>query len=254
MFHAASEPRWGQQLRPPAECEWHGLEAGDAEFDAGLLPQHEPKPSELPWLEQAKHCILLLRLQRPYYLYCLLCSTLAAAAFLSTLMDFFGDRTDRRWLDILEGGTWQSACWSVVALSLVGEVISVFVVSKGMTCHELMEDWWFMFDATIVGLTLFTWMLMLVRRATPMREEAEEVELWLLMLRFILQPCRVLVAAKMARKVQVMQNTHTDVNFDVLADEALGAQQKSMGDFYARSPAPRSTYEASLPVAHVTWA
>jgi len=205
-----------------------------------LEPEAAPH-IDVPWLEQAKHYLLLLRLQRPYYIYCLFCSLLAAAAFLSTLMDFFSEqRPGRRWVDILEGGTWQSACWFAVALSLLGEVGSIFVVRKGFSCRDITEDWWFCFDAAILGLTLFTWLLMQVRRATPMREEAEEVELWLLALRFILQPCRVVVAAKTARKVQVMQHHQTDINFDVLADEAF-------------RPA-RVHFEALTPTGNAMWA
>jgi hypothetical protein len=41
---------------------------------------------------------------------------IAATAFLSTLIDLcFG--SERGWHDILEGGTWQSACWSAVSLA-----------------------------------------------------------------------------------------------------------------------------------------
>ena len=55
----------------------------------------------VPWTEQLRHKILLLRLQRPYFIYCLLCSLLAAAAFLSTLVDLW--KSGRFW-KIPEGG------------------------------------------------------------------------------------------------------------------------------------------------------
>eukprot|EP00438_Fugacium_kawagutii_P017833 Skav201722 [mRNA] locus=scaffold311:524623:529676:- [translate_table: standard] len=125
-------------LGPPA----YPLEPSDLELGS---------PSQVPWSEKIKHQILLFKLQRrPYFIYCLLCSLVAATAFLSTLLDLCF-ASEKGWHDILEGGTWQSSCWSAV------------------------------------------------------REEAEEADLWLIFLRFALQPCRVFASAANARKVQQMQ-------------------------------------------------
>ena len=57
------------------------------------------------WTEQLRHKILLLRLQRPYFIYCLLCSLLAAAAFLSTLVDVWKSGADLRERNNLPEGT-----------------------------------------------------------------------------------------------------------------------------------------------------
>ncbi|CAE8690274.1 unnamed protein product, partial [Polarella glacialis] len=66
--------QWEQRLPlDPAD-----LEQGPADKDSAAA---------VHWTEQARHTILLLRLQRPYFVYCLLMSLLAAAAFLSTLVD-----------------------------------------------------------------------------------------------------------------------------------------------------------------------
>lgn len=203
-----------------AECEWHGQDVVASNLE------HAVPSRGLSWLEQARHHVLLMRLQRPYFVYCAVCSLLSAAAFLSTLADLVRqDDAGRRFQDILEGGTWQSACWSVVALALCAEVGTTLVV-RGCNLNIFAEDWWFALDAVVVLLTLLSWLLMCVRQASPMREEAEEADLWLLVLRFTLQPCRVFAAAKMAHKVQMMQQSYMDVNFDDLV-EAQGVEQQS---------------------------
>lgn len=176
------------------------------------------------WRETVRHAILLLRLQRPYLLYCLCCAALACAAFLSTMFDLITSHhqgvlgNGRDWIDVLEGGTWQSTCWTLVGLALVAEVLCSAVTRRGGgVCTG---DWWCAFDALLVALTLLGWMLTHFRRVTPMREEAEQMDLWLLLMRFILQPCRVFAAASMARKVQQMQQSYTDVSFDALGPAA----------------------------------
>ncbi|CAK9033090.1 unnamed protein product [Durusdinium trenchii] len=168
---------------------------------------------QLHWTERIKHQILLLRLQRPYFIYCLMCSFIAATAFLSTLIDLcFG--SEKGWHDILEGGTWQSACWSAVSLALFAEVLSNLFINWPVKSFS--QDWWLIFDVTLLVLTVFAWALSHWRRATIMREEAEEADLWLIFLRFALQPCRVFASAANARKVQQMQKGCVDIKFDGL--------------------------------------
>lgn len=203
----------------------------------------------LPFLEQVKHTVLLLQLQRPYFLYCVVCSILAAAAFASTIFDLVGEpQPGRRWHDVLEGGTWQSACWSAVGLALCIEVACTAAVRWAGGFRALLEDPWLAFDTSVVCLTVLAWLVINIRRASPMREEAEEVDLWLLMLRFALQPCRVIVAAKMAHKAQKMQKSHMDVDFDVLA----GFGQHGGMEF--RTTSSESPFEATADSEHVFWA
>lgn len=172
-----------------------------------------------PWAEQARYSVLTLRLQPAYFAYCIVCCFLAAAAFLSTVFDLLHshrrgmiDRDPSRgWRDTLEGGTWQSACWTIVGLSLILELGFSVVVRRGLGC---LRDWWAMFDFAVIALTGMSWLLTCVRQSSPMREEAEEIDVWLLFLRFALQPCRVAVAASTALKVQRMQRNHLDISFD----------------------------------------
>mmetsp|Transcript_15427 Transcript_15427/g.42394 ORF Transcript_15427/g.42394 Transcript_15427/m.42394 type:complete len:233 (+) Transcript_15427:118-816(+) len=187
--------------------------AVDPEIGADEAPREAVR-----WVDMARHTLLLLRLQRPYFAYCLVCSLLATAAFVSTLFDLLSSHHQgflekgRHWQDVLEGGTWQSFCWTAVGLALCVEAVTLIVARRGGGC---MRDWWCAFDAMVLTLTLMTWALTVVRSASPMREEAEEADLWLLALRFALQPCRVLATASLARKVQQMQKSNVDITFDV---------------------------------------
>lgn len=169
-------------------------------------------------IEQLRHAVLLMRLQKPYLAYCFLCSVLACTGFFSTMINLMnahrqGVLKGRGWIDVLEGGTWQSTCWTVVGMSLVAEVASNSVLRRGGRC---IGDWWCAFDAALVILTLVGWVLTHLPH-TLMRSQAEEVELWLLLMRFVLQPCRVCATAVMARKVQQMQQNYMDVSFDTLS-------------------------------------
>eukprot|EP00930_Biecheleria_cincta_P063215 TRINITY_DN4871_c0_g1_i1.p1 TRINITY_DN4871_c0_g1~~TRINITY_DN4871_c0_g1_i1.p1 ORF type:complete len:238 (-),score=40.53 TRINITY_DN4871_c0_g1_i1:46-759(-) len=203
--------KWAERLSFPLE---------PADLEQG------PSDTSLRWIEKARHTVLLLRLQRPYFVYCLMCSLLAAAAFLSTIFDLFFSqrhvgRPGRGWIDILEGGTWQSACWSVVGMALCAEVLS------GLVVKAFKWDWWCIFDAVLLGLTFLAWALTHLRRASLIREEAEEADLWLLFLRFVLQPCRVFATATMARKVKQMQHGCVDISFDGLpSNNRAGASQE----------------------------
>mmetsp|Transcript_5223 Transcript_5223/g.10833 ORF Transcript_5223/g.10833 Transcript_5223/m.10833 type:complete len:251 (+) Transcript_5223:113-865(+) len=170
------------------------------------------------WTEQVRHLFLLLRLKRAYLVYTLCCTTLATAAFVSTLASLLDPlkNGDRAWEDVLEGSTWQNFCWSVVALSLIVELTFGIFAQKR---NENRWDFWVVFDALVLVLTALAWVLPYLRRASQMREEAEEMDLWLLALRFALQPFRVFAAVKMARKVHNMQESHEDINFDALSLE-----------------------------------
>lgn len=168
------------------------------------------------WIDQVRHILLLLQLQRPYLLCCLACAFLATVASAATLVDLvdFHRRgvlfDDRQWVDVLEGRTWQSMCWFVVSVMLCAEVsFSIFI--RGSPCNS-----WCMLDMIVLTLTVVAWALTRLLHASPMREEAEEADLWLLAMRFMLQPCRILSSARTAWKLQQMQQSDLDINFDML--------------------------------------
>eukprot|EP00419_Tripos_fusus_P038495 CAMPEP_0172787754 /NCGR_PEP_ID=MMETSP1074-20121228/206610_1 /TAXON_ID=2916 /ORGANISM="Ceratium fusus, Strain PA161109" /LENGTH=197 /DNA_ID=CAMNT_0013624775 /DNA_START=391 /DNA_END=984 /DNA_ORIENTATION=+ len=176
--------------------------------------------SDVHWAERARHTLLLLRLQRPYLAYCIICSLLATIAFVSTAFDLhhrgISLQTPRHWQDVLEGGTWQSACWTVVGLALCAELFSEIIIrwrpEAACFAHASAGvEPWCVFDATVVALTVLAWGIMRVRKSSLVREEAEEADLWLLAIRFALQPCRVLATARMARQAQQMQKSNLEV-------------------------------------------
>eukprot|EP00448_Togula_jolla_P014350 CAMPEP_0170588434 /NCGR_PEP_ID=MMETSP0224-20130122/10827_1 /TAXON_ID=285029 /ORGANISM="Togula jolla, Strain CCCM 725" /LENGTH=268 /DNA_ID=CAMNT_0010912149 /DNA_START=197 /DNA_END=1000 /DNA_ORIENTATION=+ len=67
----------------------------------------------------------------------------------------------------------------------------------------------------VVSLTLVHWSLLLAQRT--LAAEVHQVDIPLLALRFVLQPCRLLAAASMVRRVRSMQRSTVDIAFDVLS-------------------------------------
>eukprot|EP00421_Protoceratium_reticulatum_P053710 CAMPEP_0168497030 /NCGR_PEP_ID=MMETSP0228-20121227/72561_1 /TAXON_ID=133427 /ORGANISM="Protoceratium reticulatum, Strain CCCM 535 (=CCMP 1889)" /LENGTH=139 /DNA_ID=CAMNT_0008513905 /DNA_START=186 /DNA_END=602 /DNA_ORIENTATION=+ len=75
------------------------------------------------------------------------------------------------------------------------------------------RDCWCVFDCTVVALTVMDWSLHFLRQAL-LAEEVLKTPLFAL--RFVLQPCRVLAAVSMVRRVHQMQQGVVDVAFDIL--------------------------------------
>jgi len=219
--HEEDVPEVEWQHRPSAA--WASMDlvdiSADLESGAGEAPREV-----LRWMDLVRHTMLLIRLQRSYFTYCLICAVLATAAFVSTLFDLLSSHREglltqgKHWEDVLETGTWQSFCWTAVGLALCVEALSLVIARRGGGC---LRDWWCAFDAVVLTLTFGAWALSAMRSASPMREEAEEADLWLLALRFALQPCRVLATASLARKVQQMQKSNVDITFDTLSESSI---------------------------------
>merc|ERR1719277_1037176 len=118
---------WGCDVANDLDVAWHRQGA-----DAGNQKPEVVRRFGMSWLEKARHHVLLMRLQRPYFVYCAVCFLLSFAAFFSTLVDLSTQSAaGKSWHDILQGRTWQSACWSFVALALCAEVVSGAVVRRG---------------------------------------------------------------------------------------------------------------------------
>mmetsp|Transcript_16957 Transcript_16957/g.53286 ORF Transcript_16957/g.53286 Transcript_16957/m.53286 type:complete len:214 (+) Transcript_16957:85-726(+) len=207
-------------LGPDFKVLHHWQMAGSRPMPDDLELGQAPKGG-VHWTEQVRRMLLLLQLQRPYFVVCFGCAVLAFAASLSTAVHLAdshrrGLLQGRRWVDDLEGGTWQSACWAVVSFALFAEVTSSAISVKGNTSVTVSDRRWRNFDAAVMVLTLVAWVLTRFLHASPVREEAEVADLWLLVLRFILQPCRVLAVTRLACRVQQMQESDVDIDFGAL--------------------------------------
>lgn len=165
--------------------------------------------------EFLRHCVLLMRLQRPYLVYCLLCAGCATLAFLSTLFGMItsdGKSAPGRGHSILDGGVWQTYCWIVVGWALTVEVFTSIIV-RGV--QNVFRSFWSMLDVTILLLTAISWMLAHPRGFTaPTAREVDEIEgadLALLALRFALQLGRVFTTWHCFGKVTQMQSSFIDI-------------------------------------------
>lgn len=210
--------------------------------------------------DKARHTVLLIKLQRWYLTYCFVCSLLACAAFGSTLLSVVrlhleGKVHPRHGLPLLEeatmGGGWEALCWILVGFAMIAEMVSQVLV-RGFSCF--VRDWWCIFDTLVLALTVGAWTLTLMRRLSVAQEEAvEESDLPLLALRFLLQPCRVVVTASMACQVQDMQQSDMDIDFTDVAGESDLVESGCAGGFEEEGkaqgafPTELSTCEVSKP-------
>eukprot|EP00927_Polykrikos_kofoidii_P016778 TRINITY_DN17612_c0_g1_i1.p1 TRINITY_DN17612_c0_g1~~TRINITY_DN17612_c0_g1_i1.p1 ORF type:complete len:254 (+),score=54.96 TRINITY_DN17612_c0_g1_i1:66-827(+) len=171
--------------------------------------------------ERLRHSVLLARLQKQYLVYCVVCSVLAAMAFGSTLLHLVGrehpvaasTRHGIVWEEALEPGQWQKICWKLVSASLCVEVMSAVAI-RGWSCFK---DPWCLLDMVILSLTAIAWSITMAQRFSKLQaEEVEGADLPLLILRFTLQPCRLIAVASKTCQVQTMQDNTKDIDFDSL--------------------------------------
>ncbi|CAK0857079.1 unnamed protein product [Prorocentrum cordatum] len=153
------------------------------------------------WTELLRHCILLLRLQRPY-----------PGAGRAATSGAMGQLCSSCSPSVLDGGVWQTYCWIFVGWALAVEVFTSVIV-QGV--HNMFRSFWSMLDATILLLTATSWMLAHPRGFTaPTAREVDEIEgadLALLALRFALQLGRVFAAWHCLGKVTQMQSSFIDI-------------------------------------------
>jgi len=162
--------------------------------------------------DQARHALLALRLQKSYLIYCASCCMLAVLALLSEIYGLLARHLSG------ESFVERGMCWEHVAAFLTGLALCVEVAAgawlAGPTAFfgETVNR----FDAGVAGLVVLSWFLHFSRwsRLRLLGDEAEELDLPLLMLRFSLQPLRVCATFSVARQVRLMQSANTDIVFD----------------------------------------
>jgi len=109
--------------------------------------------------------------------------------------------------------TWETILEVVVSVAVCGETFISFWLAGW---KAVLRDCWYALDAIIVMLTLFHWGLFLGSRLFTAVSVMENINELVFSLRFILQPCRVLAAVSMVRRVHEMQTSVQDIQFDNL--------------------------------------
>lgn len=159
---------------------------------------------KVPAADRARHLLLLLRLQRVYFAYCFACVLISSVLFLSTFgRAIAGSEKDD---DRHKWPVWQSVLEFAIGLVVCSETFSTFWLAGR---SEFLRDPWCIFDAVVVVLTLLHWSLTGV---LSMLLELDSIDLPLLTLRFFLQPCRVVAAVSMMRRVMSMQQSTVDIS------------------------------------------
>lgn len=205
--------------------------AGEANLSGSYLQTQPPseKPADraswvesavtgtvLPCTERARFALLSLRLRKVYFGYCVLCFVLSALACGSSF---------RRAANLGRGGTSLSSHRWEVWESTLEVMIGIMVCTETLSSMWLMgrkaffRDWWCVYDAVVVVLTLVTWFLLGVRQVLLEADVLKQVDLPLLALRFLMQPCRLLSAISVLRRVKQMQQSTVDIIFDGLETE-----------------------------------
>merc|ERR1719464_1129655 len=87
--------------------------------------------------------------------------------------------------------------------------------------REFLRNFWGVFDAIVLVLTLLTWCLLALRHTALLGDWVLHLDLPLLSLRFVLQFGRVFQAASMTKRVHEMQKHTVDIAFDVLEDMSV---------------------------------
>lgn len=182
---------------------------------SGGVPRRQCSDHRLLCEDRARHAILSIRLRRGYYLYCFVCFLLASALCFSTIGHLLRLKHEGRTILAYQRHAWELALEMVIASAVGTETLSTLWLAGR---HAFLRDCWCIFDTSVVLLTLADWCLHLVRWAL-LAGEMLEMDLPMLALRFVLQPCRVLAAVSMVRRVKQMQDGAIDIAFDLLKTE-----------------------------------
>jgi len=207
------------ELRPPAALYGRQVSEGSEEPDklsrvasADSLGESTLNDPRLLCEDRARHVLFSLRLRKDYLLYCFICFLLTAVACTSTVGQVLRLQRDGQALSAYQRRAWEVCLEAVIGVAVVAETVSALWLSGR---RAFVRDCWCIFDAGVAALTLLDWVLQLARWAL-LAEGLLAADLPLLALRFVLQPCRMLTAVSMLRRVRKMQDGVVDVVFDVL--------------------------------------
>jgi len=154
--------------------------------------------SRISSAERARHAILHWRLQRRYLGYCTLCSLVTVLLLVSNLVEAVKDR----WrLPHWKHHLWEEVLEVVIGLCLILETsLTLYVLGPRLFFHSP----WCLFDFLVSLLTTVS--IAYGVQALTMRDWPEGASLPLLLVRFALQPTRVLAVCAgiwRARRLQL---------------------------------------------------
>jgi len=162
--------------------------------------------SRISRTERARHAILAWRLERPYLLYCLACFGVTAFLLSWNLAKGvqnhwnFPQWKHHRWEELLEVG---------IGVLMVAETL---LTMRVLGLRAFFSSGWCIFDFIVALLTIVSVCYGLEHLGT--RGEICEANVPLLMLRFVLQPARVLAAVAVTYRAHRMQNRVDELRVD----------------------------------------
>eukprot|EP00746_Dinoflagellata_sp_MGD_P064143 gnl/MRDRNA2_/MRDRNA2_268210_c0_seq1.p1 gnl/MRDRNA2_/MRDRNA2_268210_c0~~gnl/MRDRNA2_/MRDRNA2_268210_c0_seq1.p1 ORF type:complete len:199 (-),score=27.48 gnl/MRDRNA2_/MRDRNA2_268210_c0_seq1:92-688(-) len=163
--------------------------------------------------ERARHAVLSFRLTKRYFVYCGLCALLALTTFVLLVCSYVELRRAGVTVSERRLKVWGEVLEVVVGLAMCIETaITWWLVGT----RSFFRDFWLLLDFTVAFLTGISWVLALTKNALH-GKSFEEMDMVILGIRFVVQPCRIVTAASMARRAIRMQRSDLeirDVNFD----------------------------------------
>lgn len=166
----------------------------------------------VPCTDCCVHTLHSLRLRRAYFVYCFVCFLLSAVLCTSMLARIVKLKIAGYSLASHQFRTWETVLEGIVGLAVCGETCLTCWLSGRWA---FLRDCWHVLDAAVVALTLLHWCIFVISRV--LRDaNMMELDAPFLALRFVLQPCRVLAAVSMVKRVRDIQMSVQDIDFGEL--------------------------------------
>lgn len=164
------------------------------------------RPGHISRTDRARHVILAWRLKRPYLLYCCACS--AVTAFLLGWNLLKG--VQNSWnLPQWQHHRWEEALEVSIGILIVAETL---LTMRVLGVRAFLDNGWCMFDLVVALLTVVSIGYGLEHLGR--KGEICEANVPLLMLRFLLQPARVLAALASTIRTREMQSSVDELTVD----------------------------------------
>mmetsp|Transcript_72984 Transcript_72984/g.144636 ORF Transcript_72984/g.144636 Transcript_72984/m.144636 type:complete len:246 (+) Transcript_72984:57-794(+) len=162
--------------------------------------------SRIPRSERARHAILTWRLEKPYLFYCFAC--FAVTAFL------LGWNLVKGYQHHWNLPQWQHHRWEEALEVTIGTLIVVetILTMRVLGLKTFLSNAWCIFDLAVALLTVISVCYGLEHLGR--QGEICEANVPLLMVRFVLQPARVVATASVACRVSRMQNRVDELQVD----------------------------------------